>query len=150
MVPCAVCAYISRLFCLIPTSFCLCPQLLFFCCLFPAIFRYSWKMEEEKKFVFSVWSLVCGLCSLSLLWWHAHPAWGTAQARPAQPPCLRGDPVPWELIQGHSFISIAPFGACSHSNLNFFTCVGLSNSCLWDFSASPFLSIRGTWLPLPA
>lgn len=38
---------------------------------------------------------------------------------------------------GDSFISVAPFGACSHISLSFFTCVGFNDLCLWDSSACP-------------
>lgn len=52
MVPCAVCAYISRLFCLIPTSFCLCPQLFFLLLFISSYFQIFMKDGGRKEVCF--------------------------------------------------------------------------------------------------
>lgn len=135
MVPRAVCACISGLFCLIPTSFCLCPQLFFFFFSFfwfvSSYFQIFMKDGGRKEVCFQYLMLdLWPLLSQSLILTRT-PSLGLF----SPPASSRSSAV--GAHWGDSFISVAPFGACSHINLNFFTCVGFNDLCLWDSSACP-------------
>lgn len=86
MVPRAVCACISGLFCLIPTSFCLCPQL-FFLFFFLVCFQLFSDIHErwrKKRSLFSVFNARFVAFALSVSRTDTH-----TQPGAVQPSCLQ-------------------------------------------------------------
>lgn len=106
-------------------------------------------MEEEKKFVFSVWSLICGLCSLSHTGRLAQPgAWlKHALLNPPASKEIQCTESWFGAILSSPWLHLVPAPISTW----IFSLVWVLIVCVCGISLpAPFLSIRRTWSSLPA